>query len=511
GPELAERSTDTRHYMVTIKSVTATKAEDDPIQEQVAQVGTDVVKGVGQAAAAIGGVFGADKKAQDDVKSATTIKLTPDPEIEIYGAVLVYPDRSLTVGDPNTTNANAWSRDRVQAEKNIRVGRSFAVNNTKHYYAKDGSNPTITIRSKLKEYDEGEHYSSDGGFVGGITISNLGQWNWASGQRMDESFEARVVDSGKESIVRIDYTITLEPKISVDQIRQAVATRDINNVSRLLLKGADIKQGSVLEPAIQNKDVPMINFLLASGAVMYDQDLTTALQPQFFSQEIATKLIVRKGSPPTPADLDKAIAVNSKSVVNLMLSGGAKPTAVQLQNALNQNELEIAEALLVNKAPASPADLGQAVGKMNVPVTALLVKYGVQPDVNMLNQALQANNKEMVKLLLQSQNPDQTSFQLAADKNDPALFTMLSSKGVLLDSDGPSQKAIDFNNLELLKQTLLSGASSSNALSYAVQKENLAAINTCLEFDGNPNLAVGYAALKNDAALFSKLITTYKA
>ncbi|MEQ9415778.1 MAG: hypothetical protein RIF39_18205, partial [Cyclobacteriaceae bacterium] len=277
GPELAERSTDTRHYIVTIKSVTATKAEDDPIQEQVAQVGTDIVKGVGEAAAAVGGLFGADKNEQNNVKQATTIKLTPDPEIEIYGAVLVYPDRNLTVGDPNTTNANAWSRDRVQAEKNIRAGRSFTVNNTKHYYAKDGSNPTITIRSKLKEYDEGEHYSSDGGFVGGVTISDLGQWNWATGQSIDRSFEAKVVDSGKESIVRIDYTITLEPKISVQQIRQAVATRDINNVSRLLLKGADIKQGSVLEPAIQNKDVAMINFLLASGAVMYDQDLTTAL------------------------------------------------------------------------------------------------------------------------------------------------------------------------------------------------------------------------------------------
>ncbi|MEQ9208881.1 MAG: hypothetical protein RLN96_03415, partial [Pseudomonadales bacterium] len=88
---------------------------------------------------------------------------------------------------------------------------------------------------------------------------------------------------------------------------------------------------------------------------------------------------------------------------------------------------------------------------------------------------------------------------------------MVSSKGVLLESDLPSQKAIDLNNLELLKQTLLSGASPSNALGYAVQKENSAAINMCLDYDGNPNLVVGYAARKNDAALFTKLITTYKA
>lgn len=511
GPELEERSKDTRHYSVIIKQVVAVKAEDDPIQEQIAQAGTDVVKGVGEATSAVIGAFGASKQAQNDVKSGTTIRLTPDPKIEIYGAIVVVSNRTMRVGDPNTTNSNAWSRDRVRAETNVTAGRSFAVNNTKHFYAQNGSNPSITIRSKLKEYDEGEHHSSDGEFRGSVTISNLGSWNWATGNRIDDSFTAKVVDSGKESIVRVDYAIVLEPKISAQQIRQAVATRNIDNVRRVLLKGGDIKEGSVLEPAIQNRDVAMINFLLASGAVLQPQEIATALNPQFFTQEIATKLLVRSSTPSTTADLDQAIALNNTNVLRLMLSKGATPSAVQLQNALNQNKLEVADALLANKAPATPEMLGRAVSKMSVPTTGLLIKYGVQPNVTMLNQALQANNKAMVQLLLQSQDPDQTSYQIAAEKNDPALFTMVSSKGVLLESDLPSQKAIDLNNIELLKQTLLSGASPSNALGYAVQKENSAAINMCLDYDGNPNLAVGYAARKNDAALFTKLISTYKA
>lgn len=511
GPELEERSIDTRHYSVLIKSVTAIQAEDDPIQEKVAQAGADAVKGIGQATSAVVGAFGASKSTQQDIQQGTTIKLTPDPLIEIYGAIVVVSNNSMRVGDPNTTNSNAWSVNRVDAVKNVSAGRSFNVNNIKHYYAQNGSNPSVTIRSKLKEYDEGEHHDSDGEFSGAVTISNLGSWNWDTGHRIDESFIATTNDGGRQSQVRVDYAIMLEPKISLQQIRQAVATRDINQVSRVLLRGGDIKQGSVLEPAIQNRDVAMINFLLASGANLYDQDLATALQPQFFTEEIATKLIVRKKTPVTSADLDKAIAVNNRSIANLIVSKGIVPTAAQLQNALAQNKLEMADVLLANRAPVSVNDLTNAVNSGNLPVATLLLKYGAPSNVGLLNQALQSGNKAMAQLLLQSQDPDQTSYQLAADKNDLELFNMVASKGVLLQSDGPAQKAIDFNNMALLKQTLTMGGSSSNALGYAVQKGNPQAINTCLELGGNPNLATAFAANSNNTELFTRLIATYHA
>ena len=511
GPELEERSKDTRHYIVTIKQVVAIKAEDDPIQEQVAQVGTGIVKGVGEATSAVIGAFGANQQAQNDVKSSTTITFKPDPLIEIYGAILVATDRTMRVGDPAMTNANAWSRDRVYAEANVSVGRSFPVNNSKHFYAQNGTNHSITIRSKLKEYDEGEHYSSDGEFSGVVTIPNLGQWDWARGHRVDDSFTATVVDSEKESIVRIDYTIELEPQISLQQLREAIAGRNIDQVGRLIKKGGDITQGSVLEPAIQNKDVSMINFLLASGAIMQPQDLAAALQPASFSEEIATKLMVRSNVASTAADLDLAISLNSLKVLNLMLSRGAAPSSQQLQIALNQNKLEIAEALLAHNAPAVNAHLDQTINPTNLPMAALLIKYGVQPTITQLNQAVQANNKPMVSLMLSSQKPDQNSYQLAAEKNDLELFNMISATGVVLESDLPSQKAIDFNNMELLEQTLFSGASASNALNYAVQKENMAAITLCLNHDGNPNLVSGFAARKDNTELFTQLLNTYKA
>ena len=500
GPELTELSSDTRHYSVYIRNVVATKAEDDPLQGKATESLGKVADDFGNLLT--GGNSNAAQKAMTIV----------DPEIEVYGAVLIVSNRTMRVSDPNTTNAYAWSRNRTKAVGNIRTGGGFSVDQRpKHYYAQNGTNHSITIKSRLKEYDEGEHYSSDGAFNGEVTISNLGSWNWIAGQRLDDSFTATTYDGNKQSDLRIDYSIVLEPKISLQQLRQAIASRSIDNIRRLILKGGDITEGSVLEPAIQNKDIAMINFLLASNAKLYPQDLNTALQPQYFSQEIATKLLVRSTAPPTTADLDKAIALNSQPVVNLMLSRGVSPTASQLQSAINQNKLAIAETLLLNKAPVTSADLGQAVSQMNLPVATLLVKYGVQPDVNMVNQALQANHKEMTKLLLQSQNPDQNSFQIAVEKNDPTLFALVSSKGVLIESDGPSQKAIDLNNMELLKQTILNGANASHALGYAVQKENMAAIDLCLDYDGNPNLVAGYAARKNNAALFSKLITTYKA
>lgn len=511
GPELMDLSKGTRHYMVTIKQVVALQAEDDPIQEQVAKVGTDIVKGVGQATSAVIGAFGANKQAQNDVQSSTSITFKSDPFIEIYGAILVVTDRTMRVGDPASTNANAWSRDRVYAETNVSAGRSFPVNNVKHFYAQNGTNHSITLRSKLKEYDEGEHYSSDGEFRGSVVLSNLGQWNWDQGHRVDDSFTATVVDSEKTSIVRIDYSIELEPSISLQQLRQAVASLSIDQVSQLLRKGGDITQGSVLEPAIQNKDVAMINFLLASGAIMQNQDLTTSLQPAIFSEEIATKLLVRNNVPSTTADLDLAIALNSIEVLNLMLSRGAIPNSQQLQLALSQNKLDIAEALLAHNAPIAAGYLDQAVNAMNLPLTELLIKYGAQSNAGQLNNAIQANNKPMVALLLTTQTPDQNSYQLAVEKNDLALFSMISTTGVVLESDLPSQKAIDLNNIDLLKQTLLSGASASNALYYAVQKENMAAITLCLTHDGNPNLVTAFAARKNNVELFTELLNTYKA
>ncbi len=500
GPELTELSPDMRHYSVSIKKVVAIKAEDDPLQGKMTEGAGKVIDGLGSL------VTGNNSNAAQKAMTIT------DPKIEVYGAILVVSDRSMRISDPNTTNSYAWSRNRVNAETNIGVGGGFSVDQRpKHYYAKNGTNHSITIKSRLKEYDEGEHYGSDGEFSGQYTISNLGSWDWINGQRLDDSFTATTNDGGKQSILKIDFSIVLEPKISIQQIRSAVASRNIESVRRLLRKGGDITEGSVLAPAVQNKDIAMINFLLASGAKLEREDIATALQPQSFSPDIATKLIIRSTTASTADDLNKAIALGNKNIVNLMLSRGATPTAQQLQTALSQNKLDVADALLANKAPATPADLNQAVAAMNIPTASLLIKYGVQPSVAMLNQALQANNKAMTQLILQNQNPDQTSYQIAADKNDLALFTMVSSKGVLLESDAPSQKAIDLNNIELLKQTLISGASPSNALSYAVQKQNAAAINLCLDYDGNPNLATGYAASKNDAALFTKLIDTYKA
>lgn len=497
GAALLDVATSTRHYSVTIRQVTAITTMDDPAQGKVTE-------GLGQAADAVSNLFtGGNSNA---AQKAMTIE---DPVIEIYGAIIVASDRTMTVSPG--TNANAWSVNRVRAEQGITPGRSFAVNHTKHFYVNNGQGASITIRSKLKEYDEGEHYSADGEFSGIQTIYGLEGWNWESGQRVDDSFVSTSTDGGKTSQVRMDYTIELEPRVSAAVVKQYVQNRDINGVKMMARKGGDLREPGIIEPAIHNRDIAMINFLMASGATITANDVALALNPQVYHPEIANRLMARYVGNFSKDDLRNGIETGNAQLVALLLSRGAAPDINHFNQAMAKNQLIIADMLLARGVPVGVNELGQFVNTMNVPSAALVMKYKATPTVAMLNQAVQASNQNMVRLLMEAQGPDQSTFQLAADKNDKQLLAMIGDKGVPISTDGPSQKAIDFNNLELLKTTFDYGGSPSNALSYAILKENINAISFCLASGGNANLVLPYAARKNNIGLFTSALNDFNA
>lgn len=497
GAALTEYGPDIRHYSVTSHSVTALTTMDDPIQGKMTE-------GVGQAVDAVGNLFsGGNSNA---TQKAMTIE---DPEIEIYGAIVVVSDRSMNVSPG--TNANAWSRDRIYAEKRITSGKSFAINSTKHFYAVNGTNPSLTVRSKLKEWDEGEHHSSDGEFIGVQTIHNLGSWNWNSGQSQLFEFNATTNDGGKTSVVKINYTITLEARVSLNDLQQAVASGNIENVRKLLLRGGNIAEGDVLSNAIRNKDIAMVNFLLASNAVLDPANISVALTPSFFQREIAIRLIARKTTPATPEEFRQAVELGHPEIAAMLLSKGAKPDGSHLTLALQKNNIPMAELIMINGVSSTANDLQQAVNAMNLPQATSLVHYGAQPTVGMLNQAITAASTTMTTLLLTVVKPDISSFQAAADRNDVLFLRQLGTSGESISSDGPSRKAIDHNNMELLQASLDLGADASLALSYAIERSNDNAIQVCLNNRANADLVLPYAVNKNNVALLTELITKYQA
>jgi ankyrin repeat protein len=505
-------SPDVRHYWVKLNYIKVVKAADDPIHEQVAQVAVDVTKTVSGLAGDFGNAIGAKNNIKEQVSE---LKITPDPKIEMYGAVTFASDNSMSV--PPGQNANAWSLNRTDREASIEqtAGSSLSIpnnaNSTKHFYIHNGRKPFITVWSTLKEYDLGEVYTSDERFTGRIILDKLQNWNWIDGQ--SESMELRVFQAPgqpTESIIDIGITVSLERKISVNDFRALVQQGNVSEVQRLARKGGDLHEAGIIEPAIHNRDIAMINFLIASGATISANEVALALNPQVYHPEITNRLLARYTGGFSKDDLRNGIETGNAQLVSILLSRGA-PDINHFNQAMAKNQLVMADMLLARGVPVGANELGQFVNTMNVQSAALLMKYNAKPTVAMLNQAVQASNKDMVRLLMEAQGPDQSTFQLAADKNDKQLLAMIGDKGVPISTDGPSQKAIDFNNLELLKTTFDYGASPSNALSYAIQKENLNAITFCLNSGGNANLVLPYAARKNNINLFTAALNDFNA
>ncbi len=499
GP-LSELTPDTRHYIITITNVQALAAEDDPIQGKAADVAKDI-------SSTLVGVF--DQKAGNDVKQALTYT---DPLIEVYGAIIVNSDHSMRLS-PNT-NSYAWSLNRTRAQQNVRAGSYWDINSTKHFYAQNNTNHAITLSSRLKEFDDAENWTSDEQFLGGKNI-NLGSWNWIYGNTENGSFQATSNDGGKVSTLQVNYSITLEPKISAQQISQVVATRNVESVRQLVRRGADLREAGIMTPAIANRDISMINFLMASGTPITDQDVATALNPQFFDREIATRVLARSQINFNPDNLRQAVETGSTEVAAMLMGSpmgrGVVPDISHLNQALAKNNYLMAEMFLARGVKVGPNELAQAVNTSNLNAATLFMKYNARPDINMLNQAIQVNNKSMVGLLLSAQLPDQNSYQLAAEKNDLELFSMVGSKGVVLASETPSQRAIDFNNFDLLKMTFGYGASPTRAVQYAVQRENINAIGFCLANGADANPVISYAARTNNMNLFNALLSPYNA
>ncbi|MCR9251732.1 MAG: ankyrin repeat domain-containing protein [bacterium] len=510
GP-LSQINTTTRHYRVTIHRIEVTAAWDDPISKTISQGASTVTKGGGAVLGAAVGLV--DKDAGKDItqgaNQAAQSMTTNDPTIEVYGTIIVEVGRSMNASPG--TNSVAWSRKRVNGIS-TRAGNTISVNNTKNFYIQNGSAAYLKIRSKIKEFDEGEHHSSDEGFGGGHQWTDIGNWDWRRGVNQTSFFEAHSTNKhGQRSTVKVHYTVELVPKVSLQKMQSAVASRNIENVKRQIRLGGDVKEPGVLNPAVRNKDRNTLNFLLASGAKVTEQDVITSLNKQFYDPSIANRLLARSKVPVSAAMMNSAIDLNDSKMVAALIYRGGKPDKSHLTKALNANMLKTAEILMVNKVPVNSQDLAAAVNANDYAKTNLIMRYGARPDINMLNKAVGAKNQQMVNLLLTEQVPDQNSYLLAAQANDFNMVSSLGRSGIPIQTDGPSQKAIDFNNLQLLNKTFELGANPNNALNYAVGKANVGAINAALKHHADPNPVLPFAVNKNDLTLFTDLIKTYKA
>lgn len=304
-------------------------------------------------------------------------------------------------------------------------------------------------------------------------------------------------------------------KLSDKAVTSAMKSGNSNEAIRILNEkisaGGTIDQDQTLKMAIDQKSADMIQTILGNNPKVSSSVFEYALTSNS-DTELALQLLSSGDVNVTSKTASLAINKKDLALVQKMLSEKSSAfTRIHLDEAFKTEQVQMAEAILSkSKMTPSVTAMNAAVKSGNIIlVNDLINKYGGAPKASMLTEAIRNQNQNMIALFLPKVKPESEAFVLAAEQNDEDLYSnLLDLKG--LTDNRSINKAIDNENLSILKKGLKNGGKGKDALGYAISKDKLEIIEYLISReDVDIKQAIDYSVLKNNSELLSTILYDY--
>ncbi len=447
----------------------------------------------------------------DEVNGIAVQKVKQFPEgneLEIMGLIAISPLSSKNnYRQRDGGNDIIFSRDlNGTSLLTAHLDKKTRVNRTKDYYIRNDklSGAGFRLKFALLEYDKVG--TKDEPFKAAHYDVKVGNWNWDSGT--SKKYEKRLSTSDNQQVITVFFTVELIKKVSDKEMLDAVCSRNVGHTERLIHKGGNPHAKHLLAYAAKNCDERMIDMLMDYGAKPKAADLQEIMRESNYSKE-AVKLLVGLGAVPGDRELQRAIECNQADMVHYFLRNGACPTEKNLRTALKKNQRTIAYKLIDYGAPLSENILELALHQGDIDLVNLILNKGIRPTSKMLVGCVADQNVAMTRCLLRKMKPDRYALMEAANQNSYELFALLIDNGGYLNNNDCINKAIDFNNYEIINLGLRHGGNVNEALNYAIKRNNRSIVMLCLDRGANANLAFPFAVHNNDLYFFNDLLYRY--
>ncbi len=434
--------------------------------------------------------------------------------LELYGSVLIKVSSNIKSNKGSTPFA--YGKSMVNRSDDTEEGQSVNVYHTKDFYVAnssiDAGQGWIQMVSKVMEWNSNVDYDHLKGSKS-INIRDL-----RLGVPINGSFKG-FEDRGDDEEVKITYTVKLverkgppPPPPSDEQMRAAARYAKISELDYLMKKGGNIKADNIVEEAIKAKVPPyVVEWLYKHGNMARASQLVLATQSQYRNPEMI-KLLLRTGVRANPEALYNEIGTGNINDAKLLVKHHAEPQLRHIKKAISRNDIPMINYLLsISFVQVGEAELNYAVSKNNVSLAKKFIKHGAVANSVMITNAIKKGNAAMVDELLKVGKADHLSLLAAAERNDTKLFKTLTKNRVRVINVDPIHKAIDKNNMEILKDGITHGGSKDEALAYAITKSKKPAMIVALEAGAHGTGAIDYAVNKVDVVFFDNLINKYHA
>ena len=299
----------------------------------------------------------------------------------------------------------------------------------------------------------------------------------------------------------------------------------------LLERGAKPKNNMIYK-AVAYREPDVIYALLREGAIPVNNDLEFATSLNDY--KLVKSLLSRDYDDFTAGEKELALAVENgdMEMIDQFIKYGAKADASILKSAAEKNEKELLDKIVTVTAPSPKAlevaalvdnkDLFDyfikqnaklesnkaveiAIDNDNMNILDLALKNGGEP-TEALNYAIEKKRSEAVKFSLENKAKPEKAFQFAADTNDNDLFEkLLTNYGG--KPEAALQAAVNTNNDELVEYILDKDFEINipeNQVKKAVDNQNLKMVKLLVGKGGDPNQGLQSAVAKENLD-----ITTY--
>ncbi|MBX2844814.1 MAG: hypothetical protein KTR13_01265, partial [Saprospiraceae bacterium] len=429
------------------------------------------------------------------------------PALELFGGITVFPFGYISANEGSTPYVYSRSeRDRVEKG----VNSSIPVGKSKDFYVDNNyiSNSGVSIISAMGEFN------TFGG-AGGDSEKLKGRkdYYFTGNDNVSSSFTAS--DGDGESIAiyyRIQQIERRGPIPTIAQMQAAVRSNNTSEVNRLIRDGGSLRGNGMIESAIQGKaSVNMLYELLRAGNYPKTHQVELALSPQYYNPSIAFELL-KAGASASSDALLSVVQQNKADVAQALISQyRVYPKLEHLQAAINNKNIDLVKLINANgNIPVTGNELQFALDNREIELATDFVQSGAGVTPQMITQAVNLNEIELVNTLMREGEADQSALLAAATQNNTAMFQAVANRVGLVNNQ-PVNKAIDNNNMDILLTALKHGGTKNEALEYALHKKNQAAVILCLDRRANPTLAIPYAVTNRDMNLFEALLSKYGA
>ncbi len=380
--------------------------------------------------------------------------------------------------------------ERGAKPKNNMIFKAVAYNAPEVVYAllREGARPTnndLTFAVKGKRYAIVKALMNEvdfENFVAGVPELKLAIENEDAemarrfinlGARADAETFSKAAQNEKRDLLEVVIPVT-DPD---NEVMETVAMMDDTQLfEEFVDKGVVLTDNKAVAAAIDNNNTEILDLALKNNA-----DATEALE--------------------------YAVEKDNKEAIEVSLKNEARPEAAFVY-AAKKNDLKLFEEALVTYKGDPNKALSEAVKQNQLRLAQTAIKFGEGMNTSdQLVTAVENINLDMVKLLVENEADPTLAVAEAVAVESLPITEYLLEKGAIAANPEIIQKAVQQNNVEMTKVLIEKGqANPDDAVLAATEESNPEMMATLLKYDANPQLGIKRAIQKADTKIALMLL-----